>query len=170
MNLIQAGAAAPRQALVLALMEAICARRDVAKTRTGSFLAISCEAAVIEPLCGLVGSGLSDGQGALVVVYQCADTDELDGLVLVRRVGDRVIAQAVDPYWPHAQRRLSLIPRSCRARAFRIDDKDELRESPLPANADLSPGTATAWQRIAEAAQNGGADASQWAMASLTPA
>ncbi len=170
MNLLQAGAAAPRQALVLALMEAICARRDAAKTRTGSFLAISCEVAVIEPLCGLVGSGLDDGQGALVVAYQSADTDELDGLMLVRRVGDSVIAQAVDPYWPLTQHRLSLIPRSCRVRAFRIDDEDELRGSPLPASADLAPGIAIAWRRIAEAAENGGGDPGEWAMASLTPA
>lgn len=170
MNFFQAGAAVSRQTMVLALMEAICAPRDSTTKRTGSFLAISSDVAVVDPLCGLVGSGLADGHGALVVTYRSADTDELEGLVLVRRIGDSVTAQVVDPYWPVAQRRLSLIPRSCRAHAFRVDDDDELRGTELPANADLTAGIAAAWRRIAETVANGEVDGDQWSMAHVTAA
>lgn len=51
------GGANPRQALALALMDAICAPRDGAK-RTGSFLTITSETAVAEPLCRLLGNCL----------------------------------------------------------------------------------------------------------------
>lgn len=170
MNFFQAGAAAPRQALVLAIMRAICAPRDSTTKRTGSFLAISSDVAVVDPLCGLVGRGLAEGHGALVVVYPSAGSNELNGLVLVRRIGDSIFAQTVDPYWPVAQRRISLIPRSCRAHAFHVDDDDELRGTALPANADLTAGIAAAWRRIAETVANGEIDGEQWSMAHLTAA
>lgn len=162
------GAGNPRQALALALMDAICAPRDGSK-RAGSFLTITSETAILEPLCGLIGSGLRDRQGALIAAYPTAESDNCDGLVLVRRVGDLMYAQAAEPYWPIAQRRMSLVVRDGgMLRAFRVDDDDELREVPSPVLAGLATGVADTWRRIAETATSDVIAASNWDLASLS--
>lgn len=168
MNFSHLGGTNPRQALALVLMEAICAPRDGTK-REGSFLTITSEMAVAESLCGLLGNCLSDRQGALVVTYASPDSDQCTGLILVRRVGELIFCHPVDPYWPVAERRMSLVDRTGGLhRTFHVDDDDQLQELPSPGRADLMSGIAAAWQHIAERANRGEVDPANWEMASLS--
>lgn len=167
MNFSHLGGANPRQALALALMGGICAPRDGTK-REGSFLTITSETAVAEPLCQLLGNCLRDRQGALIVTYASPDNDRCTGLILVRRVGGLIFCHAVDPYWPVAERRMSLVDRTGGLhRAFHVDDEDQLRELPLPGRADLTSGITAAWRHIVDRVNRGEVDPANWEMMSL---
>lgn len=161
------GGANPRQALALALVDAICAKRD-GRQRSGGFAVMTMETPALELLCGHLGAGLPEGQGLLVATYASPTTQTCDSLVLIQRLGNVVRAEAVHPYWPVGQLRASLVTRDRgEPKAFHIDDEDFLREGPAPQLGVVVMALADSWSRIVKRTVAGAVNPADWQVAFL---
>lgn len=119
-------------------------------------------------MCGFLGSCITEGQGALISLFPSATCDELEQLVLVRRIGNQIHGNTVRPYWPAAQRRMSLLVQIDGVdRAFRVDDQDQLLEVPAPSSNDIPSGVNNAWRRLAEGMTGETGERGGWIMGSL---